>query len=369
MKECFYSKLITWKDPNLSAAFLTGGNVLVFLLLVSGNALAAWIQFVVVFGLIPLGFVARLAGFDKQLSELARPGTPHEKARSYYESHFHSQLTGFGILKIGVYLIVSAKLVSKLGIPLMIGLVGNACMLTPLLWEKHGLTLMTSFQKLPVNKVVKWIETASNSGIDAIAAFGPMAPAITGGVMVFFAVIIASKLAASTALLVANMKFIGYLMVLTCAFAPAEIIEKTVLSISPSPATVERFSKAAHADEWIKRATELVLWENYQASLSAFLFLYLFYYISSFVGIALPIALGAAAFVSFTLTPSVLKEKALAEVDKMVKQVKEGVIPSRPATPEEVPIIEKPLDIPEHPLDITQPITQPITEQPLDITT
>ena len=81
---------MTWKDPNLSAAFLTAGNVAVMLLLLSGDA-ASWVLFGLVFGVLPLGLVARLSGFDQSVREtLARSPTPVGSSSvqsSYFESH------------------------------------------------------------------------------------------------------------------------------------------------------------------------------------------------------------------------------------------------------------------------------------------
>ena len=328
MGECFYSRLTLWRDPSLSAAFLTGGNLLVVLLLVSGDALA-WLQFFLVFCVMPLGFIARLTGLDRYLSEISAPASPHERARSYYETHVYSQLTGFGFLKFGVYLVVTGVLIASLGIPVLIGLAGNLVMLAPLLWEWYGAQAIDQVRQIEV-PVINTIESAKKifkTGIETVESIGPMAPAVSAGLAVFVAVIVVSELVQSTALLVANLKAVGYVMILVCAFTPISTLENLIKIATPSPSAVEEYSKSVHADEWIKRATELVLWENYKASLSAFVSLYAFYFISSLVGVAVPIALGAAGFVGFTLTPYVLKEKALAEMDRLVEKVKERVPP------------------------------------------
>lgn len=326
MKECFYTRLVEWKDPNLSAAFLTGGNALVLLLLVSGNALA-WVQFFIVFCLIPLGFAARLAGLDKHLAELVRPGSPHEQARSYYESHIYAHITAFGLLRLGVYLLVGSQLIARLGIPLMVGLVGNLVMISPLVYNKYAHRVLVSIRVPRVDVIAAWSKSVFTATADSIAAFGPMAPAIAGGLIVFILVIVLGHVASSTSILVANMKLAGYLAVMVCAFSPVDLIERFVRTITPTPATIEQYSQAVHADEWIRRVTELILWENYRASLLAFVSLYCFYYISWYVGVALPIALGCSGFVAFALTPGAIKEKALAEMSKVVNQVKANVEP------------------------------------------
>ena len=93
MDKCFFTKLVTWRDPNLSAAFLTVGNVVVALLLASGDALS-WLLFALVFGVLPLGLAARLTGYDQNLRRM--PATPLGETVAH--SHLCNQMSPAGLI-------------------------------------------------------------------------------------------------------------------------------------------------------------------------------------------------------------------------------------------------------------------------------
>jgi cytoskeletal protein RodZ len=81
-----------------------------------------------------------------------------------------------------------------------------------------------------------------------------------------------------------------------------------------------------------------VLWENYKNSVTAFAAFYGLYFVSSYIGVVVPVALATGLFVAFTLTPSTLKEKAFAELDKTIQQVRTSVTSRISLTP---PLPEK----------------------------
>jgi hypothetical protein len=337
-----------WKDPNLSAAFLTTGNLVVLLLVLSGNALS-WVLFALVFGVLPLGLAARLTGADKSFREsLTSSSGPSSGSStpSYYETHVLSQLTTVGLIRLGVYLVILANIVGFWGIPASLLLIGNAAMLLPLGYMRYQPIVMQQIKIVRLDKVAGLIKGSLESLFNTIAAFGPMAPAVFGGLLAFIGVIISSYVATSTALLVGNMRLAGYAIILTFAVVPPSLVEKTVTAFVPSPAVVEKIIDRVQLNAAVRRVSDLILWENYKNSVLAFASLYGFYFVSKFIGVIVPVALGTGLFVAFTLTPSTLKEKAFAEIDKTIQQVRESVTSRISLTPplpekEQVPVSPK----------------------------
>ena len=331
MTSCFFTKLVTWKDPNLSAAFLTAGNLAVVLLLLSGDA-ASWVLFGLVFGVLPLGLVARLSGFDQTVRDMlvrspSPAGSAQQQSQSYFESHILSQLTSIGLIRLGVYFVVLARLFDVLGVPGTIWIVGNAAMLIPLALTRYGPIVVKEVRdRIQIEKTVSLVKSTARSVSTTIGSFGPMAPAVSGGLVSFLAVIVASYLATSSTLLVANMTLAGYVLILLFSILPLRVVEKTLASLVPSSETVQSVSERVKLSLISNRALDLVLWENYKNSVVAFSCLYVFYFISKFVGVVVPVALGTGLFVAFTLTPTTLKEKAFAEIDKTMTKVRESVV-------------------------------------------
>jgi hypothetical protein len=328
MTNCFFANLVTWKDPNLSAAFLTAGNLGVLILLLSGDA-ASWVLFALVFGVLPIGLIARLTGLDQQVrSYLTRAPADQDKSTpSYYESHIVSQLTSIGLIRVGVYFVILARLFDMVGVAGTIWVVGNTVMLVPMLLWRFGPVAVEELQsRVNIGGLSKMVSSSVHSGLDTIASFGPMAPAVSGGILAFLAVIIASYLATSSTLLVANMTLIGYGLILTFALLPLSVVERSVTALVPSASAIETMSDRVQLTSVCKRITDLVMWNNYKNSVIAFASLYVFYFISKFVGVVIPLALGTGCFAAFTLTPTTLKEKALAELDKTIQQVRTSVV-------------------------------------------
>jgi hypothetical protein len=330
MTNCFFTKLVTWKDPNLSAAFLTAGNVAVILLVLSGDA-ASWVLFGLVFGVLPLGLVARLSGFDRTVRDtLARSPTPvgsPSDQSSYFESHILSQLTSIGLIRLGVYFVVLARLFDVLGVAGTIWIVGNTAMLIPLALTRYGAIVVKEVRnRIQIEKTLIIVKSTARSVSATIGSFGPMAPAVSGGLVSFLAVIIASYLATSSTLLVANMTLIGYCLILLFSILPLSVVEKTLASLVPSSETIQTVSERVKLSLVSNRALDLVLWDNYKNSVVAFSCLYVFYFISKYVGVVVPVALGTGLFAAFTLTPTILKEKAYAEIDKTMNKVRESVV-------------------------------------------
>lgn len=320
MDKCFFTKLVTWRDPNLSAAFLTVGNVVVALLLASGDALS-WLLFALVFGVLPLGLAARLTGYDQNLRRM--PATPLGETVAH--SHLCNQMSPAGLIRAGVLLVVAANLVSVLGVPLAIGVAGNGVMLLPLAWRMYSPLVINKVKQLPVDQVVGLVKATVQQGTDFVGSFGPMAPAVAGGLAATIAVLIWSYLATSRLMLVANMKLIGYAIILLVALLPVSVTERAAKALIPSEATMARINETVRFKTIVGRATDLVLWDNYKQSITAFAILYGFYFVSSYIGVVFPLALTAGSFVAFTLTPTTLKEKAFAEVDKAFQQVRQSV--------------------------------------------
>lgn len=334
---CFFTKLVSWSDHNLSAAFLTAGNFIVLLLLLSRDAIS-WFLFGLVFGVLPLGLAARLAGMDKNVRMSLSPKSSGSNTPSYYESHIVSQLTTVGLIRLGVYLVILATVIGWLGIPGALLVLGNAAMLLPLAYMKYSPLVVQQVKAVHLDKLAGLVKQSIQTGFETIADFGPMAPAVSGGIVAFLAVIIASYLATSQALLVTNMSLLGYGIIITFAVVPPSVVEKLVSSVIPSPAVVEKISDRVHLSSAIRRITDLVLWENYKNSVTAFAAFYGLYFVSSYIGVVVPVALATGLFVAFTLTPSTLKEKAFAELDKTIKQVRTSVTSRISLTP---PLPEK----------------------------
>ena len=320
MEKCFFTKLVTWRDPNLSAAFLTVGNLVVALLLVSGDALS-WLLFALVFGVLPLGLAARLSGYDANLRKL--PATPLSDASSH--SHLSGGVSSAGLIRAGVLLVIAANLIAALGVPLAIGLAGNCVMLLPLAWIKYSPVLLAQLKQLPIEQLLKAAKALARTGTDFIGSFGPMAPAVAGGIAATLAVLIWSYLATSRLMLVTNMKLVGYSVILLVVLLPVSATERAIAAIVPSAATMEKVTETVKFKTIMGRVMDLVLWENYKQSVTAFAVLYGFYFVSSYIGVVLPVALATGSFVAFTLTPTTLKEKAYAEVDKALQQVRQSV--------------------------------------------
>ena len=326
---CFFTKLVTWKDPNLSAAFLTAGNLVVLLLLLSGNAIS-WALFGIVFGVLPLGLVARLTGSEKNVRRSLSPrpsstdGTT--SGPSYYETHIVSQLTPVGLIRLGVYLVLASRLIEVVGIAGSILLVGNALMLLPLGYIKYSPIVAAQIRMIHLDKLLSLVRDILGTVVETIASFGPIAPAVAGGLLAFLLVVISSYLATSTALLVANLSLAGYAIIVVFSVVPLSMIEKAVGAIIPSPAIIERLTERVQLSTATKRVTDLVLWDNYKNSVIAFASMYGFYFVSKFIGVMIPVALGIGLFVAFTLTPTTLKEKAFAEIDKTIGRVRESVV-------------------------------------------
>lgn len=327
MANCFFTKLVTWKDPNLSAAFLTAGNLGVLLLLLTGNALS-WALFALVFGVLPLGLIARLTGADlnvrKSLSR--RPSTDEGSVPSYYETHVVSQLTPVGLIRLGVYLVLASRLIELVGIAGALLLVGNVAMLLPLAYIKYSPIIAAQIRLIHLDKLLELVRSTIGSFVETIASFGPMAPAVAGGLLTFLSAIIASYLATSSALLVANLRLTGYIVILVFSIVPIALIEKSVSAIIPSASVVDKITERVQLSTATKRVTDLVLWENYKNSVIAFASVYGFYYVSKYIGVMIPAALAMGLFVAYTLTPSTLKEKAFAEIDKTIGKVRESVV-------------------------------------------
>ena len=346
--ECFFTKLITWKDPSLSAAFLTVGNAFVLLMLLSGDALS-WLQFLVVYAVLPLGLVARLTGFDQSIRLTSSSSA---KVRTYYESHCFSQLQGIGLVRLGVYLVVVAQLVAMFGVPLMVGIVGNTVMLVPLIWSQFGPLMMSQAKNIPIEAIAGQAKSAYVSGLDFVASFGPLAASALGGVSTFLAVILLGHMLSSEFVLVFTLRLVGYGLVLVFALAPAGIADKAVAAVVPSPERVESSTRSIKVADYSSQIRNIVLWENYGHSITGFVAVYCFYFVSSFTGVTFLLALGAGVFVCFYLAPTVYKEKVAGELDRMIALVKTKM----PSLPAAKPV--KPVDTDEmsDPVETVSPV-------------
>ena len=337
---CFFTKLITWKDPNLSAAFLTVGNAVVLLVLLAGDALS-WLQFFIVYGVLPLGLVARLTGLDRsvQFSE-----SSSAMARSYYEAHFYANLKGLGLVRLGVYLLILAQLIAVFGVPLMVGIVGNAVMLVPLLWAQFGSVVVSTVKQIPIESVVSVGKQVYAVGIDTVAGLGPLAPAAVAGAGTFFGILLGSQLLTADYMVVLAMRLVGYGIVVLFALLPVASVEKIVAQIVPSPARVESISRSFKVTEWAVAVKDVVLWENYPHSITAFVALYTIYFVSSFTGVGFLVAVGAGFVAAFHQAPMVYKEKVAGKLDQVVKNVVAKIPVNRfkaGGTPKIKPVVTK----------------------------
>ena len=349
MSNCFFTNLITWRDPNLSAAFLTVGNAVVLLLLLSGDALS-WLQFLIVYGVLPLGLVARLTGMDRMIR--FSNSASAAKARNYYEVHVYSQIQGLGLIRCGVFMILVAELVSYVGVPLMIGIVGNALMLIPLLWEQYGQIVIAQAKQIPVKQAIDSAKDVYTLGFNTIESFGPLAPSAVGGLVAFITVVVSAQVFTADCLLTWGLRTSGYIMVGLFSLLPASISERIIAVVVPHPERVETATKSMNVNDWTSMVKDVVLWENYPQSITAFICLYTFYFISSYTGVGSLLGLCAGVAVAYHLAPTVYKEKAAAEVNKVVKQVKARiptpprsvsvpVAPAKPVSPKATPVSPK----------------------------
>lgn len=310
---CFFKRLVTWEDPNLSASFLTVGNLAVAFLLFSANV-SNWVLFLIVWGVFPLGLAARIGGFEKQLSfKSAESAIAH-----HYKGHIAEKSSAQNIIILGVYLIIVAKLVSLFGVVMMMGIVGNAVLLGPMvvkqLREKlgqvrvHGVSMESMIQK-------------TNEGLSYTSALltslHPMALPGAVGASVFLGVLLLGEFVTSQLFLVSCLSIAGYVVVLSVVLLPASVVASVRDRFIPSEKSVTSVMGSLEASKRMHEVTRLFLWENYPRSIAAFIAVYSVYVVSSLVGVVPVIALVVAIAATIANTPTAVIEKMQEKISDM----------------------------------------------------
>lgn len=297
MTNCCFTKLVTWKDPNLSAAVLTIGNAIVLLGLFATDPLA-WAQFALVWGVLPLGLVVRVAGLEKYF------GTRSIVAVSQNVLHHVELSSSASLIKAAIYLLILSRFVDLVGFALALGIIGNALMIAPLVWELYAKSMVdhvSAFSLSPVKRTVK-------EGYEKIASLGTFAPAIFGGLNTFIFILFVSNLCSS--LLGYLLSIAGYSLLLCGAF-----------DINIEFESKMTFLKKFETSEYFEITRKIILWDNYPKSIATFVALYAFYFVAAFTGTGLLVAAIAGSAVAMHLVPSVLKEKASIEIQKRVETI------------------------------------------------
>ena len=293
---CFFKDLTSWKDPSLSAAFLTAGNLVVLVSMFAADPFA-WVQFFIVYGLLPLGLVARLGGLDKPiLSACTR------------NSHVHlGGCDALNLMKIGIYCMFASRIVDWIGLPLLVGLVGNCVLLGPIVCKEF-----------PARRLRSWVEEGRylgiekiHQGIEFIYNLHVLAASVFGGVFACVCVFVLSVLIDS--LIVNALAVIGYLLILCFGLFP-QIGGWLVAQLQPRISTVD-----------MSLVWDVILWENYSVSISVFVCMYAFYLVSSFVGAWTLVAVLTGSGVAVWLMPMAVKEKWALLLDRQVLRVRKFV--------------------------------------------
>lgn len=308
--KCVFKKICGWEDANVSAAVLTAGNLMVLFLLNENPV--AWLQFAIVFGLLPLGLAARVFGFDSTLrGKMSSLGifAGHGKTREETKSA--------DFIRIAIGLIVAARMISAFGLPLTIGIIGNLAMLVPLVWSyidmKQVKTTLENF-KNEVGKVVELVAEKAHQ-VDAM-----LVPILVG--LAFFMLIIGFGKIVDT-LFVALLGFAGYGILLAVAVAPESLTSGHLGSRLEAASWTKMYEK--EFNKVVTVVNSVVFWESFTRSVAAFLGLYGVYVVSSFTGLAFVVACLGGLTMTFSLSPEIVREKLEARLNALVSSVEAKV--------------------------------------------
>jgi hypothetical protein len=325
---CWGKRLMKWEDPNTSAAVLTIGNILMLLLL--NDDPIAWLQFMIVFGVLPIGLVARVSGMDTRIREQLKFGN----IAKYVSNHTavggrESPVPGDSpadkgnfLIRFAVYMVIISEMVCVFGLILTIGVIGNACMLIPLIWK----TLMADYVKrIPLDHFQgRYIWKIF---VEKLYSIDPLAVPMVAGLTVFIATIIAGRIAESV--VIVALRVMGYILVVLFALVPIETIERVagdmIGKISSNMIIIRDVTDQVTG--WIEG---IIFWDNYTVSLTALGFLYVTYLVSAFTGLTFVVGAVSGVATVHILLPGPVKEKVQGNVAHVLSQVK-GLLPKRQA--------------------------------------
>jgi len=306
--KCVFKKICSWEDANVSAAVLTAGNLFVLFLL-NENPIA-WIQFGIIFGLLPLGLAARVFGFDTQLRNRLSGLSggmfmSHGKGKDVKDSS--------DLIRVSVAMIVSSRMISQFGLPLTIGIVGNTVMLVPLIWSYVDMDQL----KMVMTNGRKQLEDTGKSLGDMMHGIHEMMVPIVGGLMTFIVIVGVGK--AVDTIFVTMLGLVGYGLLFAIAAVPETVMSGRLVSgMGKSSMTIvygpemKRFGSIVNS---------IVFWESFTRSVAAFLGLYGVYVVSSFTGLAFVVGSLGGLTVTFATSPSIVREKLEAKLTFLVTQV------------------------------------------------
>jgi hypothetical protein len=317
MSTCFFKRLINWEDPNLSASFLTVGNLAVLFLTFSSDV-SSWLLFLVIWGVFPLGLVARLGGFENQVT--VRPA--EDALANHYKEHvFGSVRNTHKLLVGGVYLIIVSELMAMFGIVGMIGIVGNAVLLGPLLWKKIKPHLNEVKRSVSVSKIRDSVGGKVGEVETKLVEVHPMALPGAVALVVFTLFYTVGEFVTSKSFVVGSLALVGYLVVIACVLVPEEGLQYFRRHLVPAPEKIDKTFHAVEANKWFNQIKAIVLWENYPKSIVAFVTLYTIYFGASFTGIIFVGAVAAASAAAYSNTPDSVKEKVNTKAGELKTQI------------------------------------------------
>ena len=255
-------------------------------------------------------------------------------------------------IKVAFYLVLVAKLIQLFGVPMMVGISGNSLMVAPLVWTHYGRSLTAHLRSIPVHHLQKLAVDSYHQSVEIVASFGALAPSAAGGFGAFIAVMLLSNLLSIDSILVTTLLVVGYSLIVCFALLPEDSIEYVVGRAVPSAETVSRISSTFQLGQCAQFAKNIVLWDNYQNSISAFIVLYTVYFVSSFTGLGFLLAVVAGSAVAVHLAPAAMKEKAGLEIQKQIATLR-AMLPAKAAIPKPETSKESPKIAP-----VTSPVSQ-----------
>ena len=304
LTKCVFKKICSWEDANVSAAVLTAGNLFVLFLL-NENPIA-WIQFCLIFGLLPLGLAARVFGFDSQIRERVSG-----ISGSMFVSHgTRNKITASEVIRMSVGMICAARMISVFGFPLTLGIVGNLVMLVPLVWSYVDTEQITATSET----VKKSAQESTKMLVDILHGVHEMLMPVIAGLLTFITIVGIGKV--SDSIFVALLSLVGYTFLLGIAIAPETVTSGRIVSLIGSSPMTKVYEPTLRKVGYM--VTSLVFWESFTHSVAAFLGLYAVYVISAFTGLAFVVALVGGLTVTFAASPSVVREKFEAELVAIV---------------------------------------------------
>ena len=314
--KCVFKKICLWEDANVSAAVLTAGNLFVLFLL-NENPIA-WIQFGVIFGILPLGLAARVFGFDANVRDKFNLLgsriillTPHNNGVGR-----KSMMEVADLIRVSVGMILASRMIAEFGLPLTIGIVGNLIMLVPLCWSSikshHSDEKIFASVQTEVRQVMEAVENKLNRVHE-------MTLPILAGLLSFLTIVGFGRIADK--LFLSVLSLCGYSILITAAiYPPEQLIGGELMSTLISKTYLDKEMKKIGGI-----VSSIVFWNNFAHSVLTFVWLYGVYVVSAFTGLAFVVASLVALTVVFTLSPSVVREKMDAKLTALVTRLENKI--------------------------------------------